>query len=331
MRLQPAVAANHGRSAEEARVAARPEALGGVVPIVPTPFTHSGDLDLDSLGSVITYLMSSGVHGLAVLGMASEGFALTDAERTAVIRTAAECADGNLPVVAGCSHHSAHAAAQLAMAAQKAGADALMVMPPAMGSPTLNNIADYFAAITAATAIPVVVQDNPGWTGVQLPPAFYERLVAIEGIAYVKVETPHPPTTMREITASVGDRITLLGGLGGNWLPEELTAGSAGTMPASIMPQVYVRIWELWTSGMRAEARTMFHRYHPAIRIGAQPAVGIAMAKQLLVDAGVIANAYVRAPRGTLHSADRTDLTRIVTELGLLDVMRGAASPDELG
>lgn len=303
--------------------------LGGVIPIVPTPFTPRGDLDLDGLRRVVDYLVATGVHGLAVLGMASEGWALTDSEREAVISTAAERAAGRVPLVAGCSHSSAHAVAKLAAAAQTAGADALMVMPPAMGSPSIDAVVEYFAAVDEAAEIPVMVQDNPGWTGVNLPPTVYRRLADLDGVRYVKVETRHPPTTMDHIRAAVGDRLALFGGLAGNWLPEELARGVAGTMPASIMPQVYVRVWELWTIGSHKEALATFNRYHPAIRVSGAPTVGIAMAKYLLASIGVISGGHVRSPLRELSPQDRDDVDRICAELDLLAVMRNEVAPDE--
>lgn len=296
---------------------------------MPTPFTGTGDLDLDSLGRVVDYLIDSGVHGLAVLGMASEGFALTEPERDAVIRTAAERADGRVPVVAGCSHSSSHAAALWAVASAKAGADALMVMPPSLGNPSPEAIFDYFAAVEAATQVPLMVQDNPGWTGISIPPTLYRRLALLDGVGYVKVETRHPPTTIRAIRGIVGDRLVLFGGLAGNWLPEELGLGVAGTMPASIMPQVYVRVWELWTGRHPERARTLFRRYHPAIRVAGQPTLGIAMAKYLLAEIGVLADPRVRSPLPQLGDADRNDLEAVCRELNLLAVMRGEIPPEE--
>lgn len=293
------------------------------MPIVPTPFTDAGEVDLASLDSVVDYLVAAGVAGLAVLGMASECFMLTGSERRTVIESVAKRLDGKLPLVAGCSHHSAFAAARQAAAAEQSGADMLMVMPPNMSKPEPSGILDYYAAIDGVGRVPIMVQDNPGWTGVTIPTNLYERLAELDRVRYAKVETSHPPTSIRSIRDAVGDRLILFGGLGGNWLAEEVASGTAGTMPASIMPQVYVHCWQLWSAGETAKARAVFHRYHPAIRVSGHPTVGIAMAKYLLWTIGVLESPDVRPPMRALTTADRADLEKVCDELDLLAIMRG--------
>lgn len=297
--------------------------LSGLIPIAPTPFTPDGDVDPAGLRSVVGYLLGAGVHGVAVLGMASEAYSLTEAERETVIATAAEAIDGRVPLVAGCSHQSSRAAASLARATEKAGAGVLMVMPPHMVKPGRDDLVDYFEAVAGAAGVPIMIQDNPNWTGVDLPIEVYARLAEIEGVRYAKVETRHPPTTIRGVRGAVGARLTILGGAAGNWLPEELASGSAGIMPGSLMPHVFVRVLDLWAGGERRAAGSLFNRYHPLIRISSQATLGIAMTKHLLWRLGVIADPGVRRPVHPLSEADRADLDAVCDDLDLLPVLRG--------
>jgi 4-hydroxy-tetrahydrodipicolinate synthase len=292
--------------------------LAGVVPIVPTPFKPDGTLDLASLRRVVEYLIGEGVHGLAVLGVAGEGFALTDAERIAVIATAVEQAAGRLPVAAGSSHASAEAAAALARGAEAAGAETLLVMPPAFVKPSEDAIVEYFTAVAGAVSVPVMIQDNPGWTAVTIPLAAYRALAAVENVRYAKVEVPHPPSKIRELRAALGDGLTIFGGLAGNWLLEELAAGSLGTMPASIMPEVYVGVWERWQAGDVAGARELFNRSHPLIRLTGRQAVGFALVKHALWRLGVLDSPRVRNPVPPLTAADVSEFEAALGEAGLL-------------
>jgi 4-hydroxy-tetrahydrodipicolinate synthase len=296
--------------------------IRGIVPIVPTPFAENGALDLASLRRVVDYLVVAGVHGLAVLGVAGEIYALTDAERLAVVETAVDQAAGRLPVLAGSSHASAEAAAVVAHDAASAGADALLVMPPSFVKPGDAALVEYYAAVAAAAGVPVMVQDNPAWTAVTIPVTVYRELAAIEGVDYAKVEVPYPPAKVREVREAVGDRLTILGGLAGNWLFEELAAGAVGTMPATIMPEVYLRIWEAWEAGDHGGARALFDRYHPVIRITSQQSVGFAMVKNLLWRLGVIATPRVRNPLRPLAAADLASFDAVLASVGLLPPRR---------
>jgi 2-keto-3-deoxy-L-arabinonate dehydratase len=295
-----------------------PATLQGVVPIVATPFDDRGELDLPSLRRLVDYLIDAGVHGLAALGVAGEIFALTDGERRTVAETVVAQAAGRVPVVVGASHNSAEAAATLARDAARAGAAALMVMPPYFVKPTAQALHIYYTTVADAAGIPIMIQDNPGWTGVTIPADLIVRLADHPLIRYVKVETPAPLSKISELRRAAADRLTLLGGLGGNWFVEELARGARGTMPAAIMPHVYVEVWTHWQAGRAVEARALFHRFHPVIRLTNQPAVGLTLVKHYLWRAGVIATARTRNPLPVPSAEDRGDLDRVCAELGLL-------------
>lgn len=304
-----------------------PRVLEGVIPIVATPFDDRGGLDLHGLRRVVDFLIGAGVHGITALGVAGEIYALTDNERRAVAGAVVAQAAGRVPVVVGASHNSGEAAAALAGEAAAAGADVLMVMPPSFIKPAPDAIEAYYAMIAGAAKIPIMIQDNPGWTGVTLSVDLMVRLAQIPEIRYAKVETPAPPAKISALRRAAGDRLVLLGGLGGNWLVEELARGVRGTMPAAIMPQVYVAVWDLWQAGRLAEARALFHRYHGVIRLTNQPGFGLAMVKHVLWQAGIIATSKVRNPLPRLDAQDVEDLEQVLAGLEVIAVMQGRRVP----
>lgn len=294
-----------------------------MIPIVPTPFKENGELDTDSLRRLVDYLLGAGVHGLAVLGVASEVYSLRDSERLEIVSVAARQVNGRVPLLAGSSHHSGEAAATLARQAEALGVDGLLVMPPHFVKPTNDALMRYFELIDAAVQVPIMVQDNPAWTGVNLPVELLLRLSEFAHVRYVKVETVHPPTRVRELFNRAAD-LVLFGGAAGNWLPEELAGGSRGTMPAAIMPQVFVGVVELWEQGDHDQARALFHHYHPLIRVTAQQSVGFAMVKWLLWSLDLISTPTVRNPLSQLGHADRADLEQVCADLEVFGVMQGA-------
>src|SRR5829696_1917636 len=104
-------------------------ALGGVWNIVPTPFTDNGDLDHESIGTLVDFVIGSGVNGMTILGVNGEFTKLTDAERSQLIEAVIARADYRLPICVGVSAGSTHAAVIRAREAAAAGAHSLMFAP----------------------------------------------------------------------------------------------------------------------------------------------------------------------------------------------------------
>ena len=106
----------------------------GIYPIAPTPFTASGDLDLDGQRRVLDCMIDQGVDGICVLANYSEQFLLTDDERTTLVDLCLSHVAGRVPVIVTCSHFSTRIAAERARTAASAGAAMLMLMPPYHGA-----------------------------------------------------------------------------------------------------------------------------------------------------------------------------------------------------
>src|SRR5271165_5736037 len=96
--------------------------LRGVVPIAPTPFTDSGDLDLTAQRRVLDCMIDQGVDGICILANYSEQFAVTDDERDQLIDLCIAHVAGRVPVIATCSHFSTRIAADRGRMAARAGA-----------------------------------------------------------------------------------------------------------------------------------------------------------------------------------------------------------------
>src|SRR5690606_12367672 len=134
--------------------------IEGVVPILVTPFDEQGRIDVDSLKSLIDFNIAAGVHGLGV-ALGSEIFKFSEAERDLVARTVAGHVAGRVPVVINTGASGTDLAVQYSRAAEAAGADALMVIPPHFMPASAAEIADYYRTIDAAVGIPLILQDIP--------------------------------------------------------------------------------------------------------------------------------------------------------------------------
>src|SRR5450759_3768881 len=105
-------------------------ALRGVWNIVPTPFTPDGEVDDESIPGLVAFVRATGVDGMTILGVLGEAGRLGDAERSLVLATALDAADGALPICVGVSHPSTDRAIAFAREAEAVGAHSVMLAPP---------------------------------------------------------------------------------------------------------------------------------------------------------------------------------------------------------
>jgi 2-keto-3-deoxy-L-arabinonate dehydratase len=294
-------------------------AFSGIFPIVNTTFTEDGRIDVESQRRLVRFMLDSGAHGLGLFGNASEGYALSEDERRQLLRIILEEVRGAVPVVVSTGHTGTDVAAAISREAEAMGADALMVLPPYYLKPDGEGVFHYFATISSQVRIPIMVQDAPLLTQVPMSAELLARMGReIEHVRLAKVEAPPTSSKISRLRQLAGDSLTLFGGLNGQFLLEELARGAVGTMPGSDMTDVFVRIWDAWTSGDTHTARAEFTRYLPLIRYEPQPGLGVAVMKQNLYDAGIIASARVRHPTRTLDSVDITEVRALRAELDLL-------------
>jgi 2-keto-3-deoxy-L-arabinonate dehydratase len=294
------------------------EGLRGIIPIVVTTFREDGSLDLESQRRLIRHLLTQNVQGLALFGNASEGYALTNSEREELLALTLKEVQGSVPVIASTGHNGTHAAVELSRAAEKAGADALMVLPPFYVKPDGQGIYDYFAAISKAVNLPIMVQDAPLMTQVPMPAALLARMSnELEHVRYVKVEAPPTAPKITELLQQAKGKITLFGGLNGNFLIEELDRGAVGTMPGSDLCAPFQRVWNAYQSGDRAAARKEFQKLLPLIRYELQPGLGVSVMKLNLKARGIIDCAAVRPPTKAVDSIGVKEVEELREELNL--------------
>jgi 4-hydroxy-tetrahydrodipicolinate synthase len=292
-----------------------PPTVHGLVPILATPFQPDGSLDLPGLRRLTEFQLASGVDGVAVLGMASEAFALTAAERRLVTDEVARVVAGAVPLVAGVAATSTVTAVEQAAEAAAAGADAVMALPPYMVPATPAQLPDFYAAV-GAEGPEVMVQDAPSVTGVTLSPQQLVELSKVPGVTSVKVEAPPTAPKVGTVTSLVDDpSFVVLGGQNAQFLLDELAAGAIGTMPACEIPDLLAPVLADWRDGRYDDARARFDLLLPLLVYGLQPGIAWAVHKEVLVRRGIIEHATVRVPARDLDARARTGLSAILQRL----------------
>jgi 4-hydroxy-tetrahydrodipicolinate synthase len=305
-------------------------ALRGVWNIVPTPFMPDGELDEASITSLVEFVIETGVDGLTILGVLGEAGKLGDAERTRVIEVALDTAAGRIPVCVGVSHAATGRAVAFAKEAEAAGAHSVMLAPPAMARPTDAGLRRHYLAVADAIGIPVVVQDHPASSGVQMSVEFLVSLFRERpSCGVVKLEEePTPPKAGRLLEAA--PELRVLGGLGGEMLLEELRRGTHGTMTGFGFPEVLVAIVRRWFDGDRETAALLFDRYASVIRFENQALLNLPIRKLVYQQRGAIAHATVRAPGGAVDPGTASDLGELLQRTGLASHLAAGAMLEAL-
>ena len=298
--------------------AAQVQPYTGIYPIAPTPFTTSGEVDLDGQRRVLDCMIDQGVDGICVLANYSEQFLLTDDERTTLVDLCLSHVDGRVPVIVTCSHFSTRIAAERARMAVSGGAAMLMLMPPYHGTGLRadeNGILQHFARVAEAAPVPIMVQDAP-LSGVALSVPFLVRLAReVPAVRYFKIEVPGAAGKLRGLVEAGGD--TIAGPFDGEesiTLMADLDAGATGTMPSALLPDLIKPVLEHHRARRRKDAAAAYARILPLINFENRQC-GLRATKTVMAEGGVIKSDAVRHPLEALHPATRAGLLELAGEL----------------
>ncbi|MDC8786469.1 dihydrodipicolinate synthase family protein [Roseateles koreensis] len=288
----------------------------GVFPVVPTTFDAAGGLDLESQKRCVDFMIDAGSTGLCILANFSEQFVLSDSERDTLTRTILEHVRGRVPVIVTTTHYSTQITIARSRQAQELGAAMVMVMPPYHGATfrvAESQIYEFYAHLSEAISIPVMIQDAPV-SGTPLSVPFLAKMATeLEQIKYFKIETPGAAAKLRELIRVGGDAIE------GPWDGEEaitlladLDAGATGAMTGGGFPDGIRKIVDAYAAGDREAAVAEYGRWLPLINFENRQG-GILTAKALMLAGGVIQCDAPRHPFPEMHPATRA---------GLLDAAR---------
>lgn len=277
--------------------------LAGIYQILQTPFDEDGAIDWESFAQQIEYCMASSVHGLVLPALASEFFALSDAERRQVVEFAGDAIAGRVPFVIGVQGLNGRLALEFAEHACENDATALMAMPPYLRKAAKADLRAYYRAL-AQFDRPLIIQNAPAPIGSPLsPPELVELLAAEDNILYIKEETNPILQHINEIIAlDRGNCAGVFGGANGLYLVDELKRGACGNMPAGGVVDIQVKIYELFRAGNLAEAERISYRLLPLLNYAM--IYGVALHKFVLWRRGVLKTPYARDPQKIRLNAD---------------------------
>ncbi len=162
--------------------------LGGAIVAIVTPF-KDGRIDEKALRKLIEFQIKNGTDGIVPCGTTGESATLSYKEHKKVIELTVEAVDKRIPVIAGTGSNSTSEAIELTKHAEKAGADAALLITPYYNKPTQEGLYQHFKAIAREVSIPLLIYNVPSRTGVNILPETVARLAELKNIAGIKEAT----------------------------------------------------------------------------------------------------------------------------------------------
>lgn len=293
--------------------------LKGILPVLVTPFTPDEQVDHEALSRQVDYLIACEVQACA-FGFGSEIVRLTERELDAALETAVTHARGRVAVIANIGAASVAAAVERVRIASELGAAAIMMPPPYPASMSDEAIFAYFESVAGQTNLPIIVQDAPAATTIEMSTQLLSRLAnELESVRALKVETTPSPDKIEALVDLVsGSGTTVLGGTGGVDFYQELERGAAGTMPGPAFPMLFQRILTEYSEGRASEARIIFNRALPLLIASARTGDRfLFVQKEVLRRRGVLTSARLRAPNEEVSPGFLRELDLLISDAQL--------------
>ncbi|MCB9386158.1 MAG: dihydrodipicolinate synthase family protein [Bryobacterales bacterium] len=268
----------------------------GVFPIMQTPYSDAGAVDLETLAKQTGWLGRTGCHGIVWPQLASEYAHLSFDERIAGMSAIVEANRGLKPkCVLGVQAEDVDTAVRYAKHADKIRPDAIIAIPPRKGDQRefdLETMRAYYKAIGKATDLPLFMQAI-GDVSVEF---ILGLMREVPTLRFVKDEAGHTLYRISEFAqVEASRRPALFTGGHGKTLIDEMARGSAGNMPAASIVDLYADCWDLWHEGRRGEAIDVFSKI--MLFVTQFGAYGLESLSYVLHLRGVFPNWKVRSPR----------------------------------
>lgn len=237
---------------------------GSMVALV-TPFSN-GDVDEAALQRLVDIQIESGTSALVPCGTTGESATLSNEEHHKVIETTIQASHGRIPVIAGTGSNNTREAIALTKRAQKAGADAALLIAPYYNKPTQRGLYLHYKAIAEEVDLPLVVYNIASRTGVNITPDTFAQLAQLDNIVAVK-EASGDLEQMSRILQITKGKIALISGDDALTLPI-LAIGGTGviSVAANIIPEDIAALITTFESGDLQESLGWHAKILPLVK-----------------------------------------------------------------
>lgn len=278
----------------------------GVMPAMTTAFHPDLSIDHEFMKQHAAWLLTNGCTGVVMLGSLGEGATLTDDEKIAILRNIIASTAGRAPVVAAISSLSTAGAVRMAKAAEHAGCDGLMVLPPYVYASDWREMRAHISAVLAATPLSAMLYNNPIAYKTDFLPEHIAELAARHENLHAVKESSADIRRIAAIRSLLTDRLSILVGVD-DAIVEGVSAGAVGWIAGLVnaFPAESVALFELARAGRHAEAFELYRWFLPLLRMDTVPKF-VQLIKWVQQQLGV-GSARVRPPRLELDGDELAD------------------------
>lgn len=288
---------------------------GSIVALV-TPMKVNGEVDWEALQRLVAMHVDQGTGAIVAVGTTGESATLGVDEHLQVIRKVVEGVQGRIPVIAGTGANSTKEAIELTREAKALGADACLLVTPYYNKPTQEGLYQHYRALAEAVAIPQILYNVPGRTGVDMQNATVARLAGLPNIVGIKDATGNLERG-KELLGLVGERMAVYSGDDAT-AHELILLGAKGniSVTANVAPKAMAEVCAAALAGDAARARELnepLALLHKNLFVESNPIpVKWALHAMGLIDAGI------RLPLTWLAEEAREPVRQALQQAGLL-------------
>ena len=282
----------------------------GIIAYPITPFDENEKVDIPLFKHLVERLIISGSHGIAPLGSTGVMPYLSDEEKEAVTEATLQQVKGRIPTLVGVSNLTTEKTIHHAQFAEKAGADAVMIIPMSYWKLTDDEIVTHYDAVANKISIPIMAYNNPATSGVDMSPALLKRLLEIPNVTMIK-ESTGDIQRMHYLRRELGEEVAFYNGSN----PLALAAFSAGargwcTAAPNLIPELNISLYNAVEEGDLEKAKKIFYQQFDLLKFIVNKGLPRAVKSGLNIlgeDGG-----NLRSPLKPLHEKETEELKNII-------------------
>ena len=294
------------------------QVLKGSLVALVTPFHESGEVDYDSLESLVQWHIDEGTNGIVSVGTTGESATLSIEEHLEVIKKTVEYASGEIPIIAGTGANSTQEAVDLTRESQALGADYSLLVTPYYNKPTQAGLIKHYEKIASEIDMPQILYNVPTRTACDLIPASVDVLAKIPNIVGIKEAVDETKRINELIEISKKHETFSIYSGDDPTFYNSLTLGSSGviSVAANIIPRSISKICELAFDEDWSNAKDLNYVYKELyemlfVQSNPIPVKWMMYKKKLISD-------IIRLPLTTLDEKYHEDILSEMLKLGIL-------------